>query len=87
MVGEFFLGEVIKLDAVQGGEGGSWKAKVMMNMQQAEFKVDTGADVTVPPPSLYHSLKPTPSLSNTTKLLIGPCKQKLTCLGTFTAEL
>ena len=59
-----------------------------MNRQQAEFKVDTGADVTVIPPSLYHSLKPTPSLSNTTKLLMGPCKQKLTiCLGTFTAEL
>ena len=52
-----------------------------------DFKLDTGADVTVIPPSLYQSLKPTPLLSKTTKLLTGPCKQKLNCLGTFTAEL
>ena len=55
----------------------------------AEFKVDTGADVTVIPPSLYHSLQPAPSLSRTTRLLMGAyaCKQKLNCLGTFIADL
>ena len=53
-----------------------------------DFKLDADADVTVIPPSLYQSLKPTPLLSKTTKLLTGPCKQKLNYLiATFTAEL
>ncbi|KAL9984704.1 hypothetical protein ACROYT_G007030 [Oculina patagonica] len=85
--GELFLGELTELSAVQGGAGDSWKALVSMNGQLMEFKVDSGADVTVIPPSLFHSLKPTPSLSKTTRVLMGPCKQKLSCLGTFTAKL
>ena len=84
---EFFLGELTELAAVQAGAGDSWKAKVKLNGQLAEFKVDTGADVTVIPPSVYYSLKPTPLLSKATKELMGPCKQKLGCLGTFIAEL
>lgn len=58
-----------------------------MNGLPAEFKVDTGADVSVIPSGLYRSLKPDPSLSRTTRPLMGPCKQKLSCLGTFMAEL
>ena len=64
-----------------------WKAKVKLNGQPAEFKVDTGADVTVIPPNVYYSLKSTPSLNKATKEPMGPWKQKLGCLGTFTAEL
>ena len=63
------------------------KQKVTLNGKQPEFKVDTGTDVTVIPPSLYYNLKSTPLLSKTTKLLMGPCKQKQSCQGTFTAEL
>ena len=84
---EFVLGELTELYAVQGRTGDSWKAEVSFNGLLAEFKLDTGADVTVIPPSLYHSLQPTPLLSRTTRLLMGPCKQKLSCLGTFTVEL
>ena len=84
---EFFLSELTELYAVQGNTADAWKAKVSLNGLIAEFKLDTGADVTVIPPSLYHSLQPTPSLSRTTRLLLGPCKQKLSCLGTFMAEL
>ena len=53
---EFFLGELTELYAVQGSTGDSWKAKVSLNGLIAEFKLDTSADVTVIPPSLYHSL-------------------------------
>ena len=63
---EFFLGEVTELSAVRGSTGDLWKAKVSLNGMLAEFKLDTGADVTVIPPSLYHSLQPAPSLSKTT---------------------
>ena len=84
---EFFLGEFTELDAVQGSTGDAWKAKVSLNELLVEFKLDTGADVTVISPSLYHSLQPTPSLRRTTRLLMGPCKPNLCWLGTFMAEL
>jgi len=61
--------------------------ELKFNGRKVDFKLDAGADVTVIPPSLHQSLKPTPLLSKTTKLPTGPCKQKLNCLGTFTAEL
>ena len=84
---ELFLGELPELYAAQTSIGDSWKAKVSLNGLLTELKLDTGADVTVILPSLYHSLQPAPSLSRTTRLLIGQCKQKLSCLGTFIAEL
>ena len=84
---KFFPGELTELYAAQGSTGGSWKARVSLNGLLAEFKFDTGADVTVIPPSLYHSLQPTPSLSRTTRLLMGPRKLKLSYLGTSMAEL
>ena len=84
---DVFLGELTEIDAIQGGAREPWKAKIKMNGQTLEFKVDTGADVTVIPPSQYPSLKPKPSLRRTTKMLMGPCRHKLNCLGTFTAEL
>ena len=49
--------------------------------------MDTGADVRVMPPNIYHSLVPKPSLSKCAKTLMGPCKHKLCCLGNFTAKL
>ena len=49
--------------------------------------MDTGANVTVIPPNIYHSLVPKPSLSKCEKMLMGPCKHKLCCLGNFTAKL
>ena len=84
---EFFLGKLNELSAAQGSTGDSWKAKVSLNGLLAEYRLDACADETVIPPSPYHSLQPAPSLSRTTRLLMGPCKQKLSCLGTFMAEL
>ena len=36
----------------------SWKAKVKLNehMHAVKFNVDTGADVTVIPPNIYHQI-------------------------------
>ena len=49
---EFFLGEPTELSAVQKSTADSWKGKVSLNGLPAEFKLDTGSDVTVIPPSL-----------------------------------
>ena len=58
-----------------------------LNEHAVKFKVDTGADVTLIPPNIYHSLVPKPSLSKCDKTLMGSCKHKLCCLGIFTAKL
>ena len=83
----FLLGELTEVATVQGQAQSSWKAKLVMNGQPTEFKVDTGADVTVVPPNLCYSLKPTRVLNKASRLLMGPCKQKLSCPGTFIADL
>ena len=85
--GEFFLGQLTKVDMVEGNSKESWKAEVKLNEHAVKFKVDTGADVTVIPPNIYHSLVPKPSLSKCDKMLMGPCKHKLCCLGSFIAKL
>ena len=83
----FFLGELTEVAIVQGQAQSSWKAEVVMDGQPTEFKVDTCADVTVVPPSLYYSLKPTHVLNKASRLLMGSCKQKLSFPGTFIVEL
>ena len=85
--GKFFLGQLTEVDMVERNSKESWKAEVKLNEQAVKFKVDTGADVTVIPPNIYHSLVPKPSLSKCDKTLMGPCKHKLCCLGNVTAKL
>ena len=85
--GEFFLSQLTEVDMVEGNSKESWKAEVKLNEHAVKFKVDTGADVTVLPPNIYHSLVPKPSLSKSNKALMGPCNHKLCCLGNFTAKL
>ena len=84
---ELFRGEITEVDAISGGAKESWKATVKLNRPLAEFKVDTGADVTVIPPNIFNKLEPLPEPARTTKLLMGPCKHELKVLGTFTAVL
>ena len=85
--GEFFLGQLTEVDMVERSSKESWKAEVKLNEHAVKFKVDTGADVTVTPPNIYHSLVPKPFLSKCDKTLMGPCKHKLCCLGNFTAKV
>ena len=84
--GDFFLGQLIDVDMVEGNSKESWKVELKLNDRAVKFKGDTGADVTVIPPNVYHSLVPKPPLSECTKTLMGPCKHKLCCLGNFTAQ-
>ena len=51
------------------------------------FKLDSGADVTVLPPSTYNKLTNKPLLSKTQKKLYGPCRYDLRCRGEFQAML
>jgi len=85
--GEFFLGQLTEVDMVEGNSKESWKAEVKLNEHAVKFKVDTGADVTVIPPTIYPSLVRKPSLSKCDKTLMGPWKHKLCCLENFTAKL
>ena len=83
----FFLDELTEVAIVRRQAQSSRKAEIVMNGQPTEFKVDTCADVTVVPPSLYYSLKPTHVLNKASRLLMGACKQKLSFPGTFIVEL
>ena len=73
--GEFFLGQLTEVNMVEGNSKEPWRAQVKLNEHAVKF--DTGADVTVIPPNIYHSLAPKPSLSKCGRTLMGPCKHKL----------
>lgn len=53
---DFFLGQLIEVDMVEGNPKESWKAQLKLNDHAVKFKVDTGADVTVIPPNVYHQM-------------------------------
>ena len=64
-----------------------WMTKVTINgHREIEFKVDTGADVTVIPPSFYNA-EQDGKLSSSTRTLTGPGQQTLEVIGQFTANL
>ena len=69
--GEFFLGQLTEVDMIERNPKETWKAEVKLNEHAVTFKVDTGADVTVIPPNMYHSLVPKPSLSKCDKTLMA----------------
>jgi len=84
--GEFFLDQLIEVDMMEGNSKETWKTEAKLNEHAVKYKVDTGADVTVIPPNMYHGLVPKPSLSKCDKTLMGPCKHKLYCLGNFSSR-
>ena len=64
-----------------------WMTKVTINgHREIEFKVDTGADVTVIPPSFYNA-EQDGKLSSSTRTLTGPGQQTLEVIGQFSANL
>ena len=84
---EFFLGEIINLDTVSALSTNQWIADISVNNTTVSFKIDSGADVTVIPHTAYEKAKRKEVLKPTPKILMGPCKHKLNCVGTFCAQL
>ena len=81
---ELFLGEV-HIDHLKSGNN-QWKVDIMVNDQLVNFKIDSGADVSVLPVHTYEKLENT-KLQPTNKVLLGPCNYKLNCMGKFKAKL
>ena len=82
---EFFLGEII----VESIEAEPWKANLEVDDCKFQFKLDSGADVTVVPKSVYDKISNNRSLKlqATDKILLGPCNYRLDCLGKLKAKI
>ena len=85
-----FLGEV-HIDAVKSScaHDSPWQAEVCLNQNKLKFKLDSGADVSVIPLSLFERLaeKESLKLEPTNKILLGPCNYKIKCSGKFVGKL
>ena len=62
-----------------------WHAKILVNGKKVNFRVDTGADVTVVP-RIYFT-KNSPLIQKTNKKFFGPGKTKIDVVGQFQACL
>ena len=72
-----------------GTHDSPWQAEVCLNQNKLKFKLDSGADVSVIPLSLFERLaeKESPKLEPTNKILLGPCNYKIKCSGKFVGKL
>ena len=68
--------------------GGSepWTIVLNLNSSQTEFKIDTGANVTVIPECVYNECGDGP-ISSPDRILCGPSKRSLQVLGKFQGTL
>ena len=59
------------------------QAEVCLNQNKLNFKLDSGADVSVIPLSLYERLaeKQSLKLEPTNKIVLSPCTYKIKCSG------
>ena len=62
----------------------SWNTELLVNSQKMEFRIDTGADVSVIPDRCFKNMN---VLKKTEKRLYGPGGTRLEVLGVFTATL
>ena len=80
--------ETYFLGTVDSNEGNSpWVTNFQLNESSVSFKIDSGADVSVIPYTIYKSIHPPIPLLPTRKLLRGPCNHKLDVKSTFKIEL
>ena len=63
------------------------KATVLVDKNPVDFKLDSGADVTVVPYNTFLNLDLQTQLQLTDKVLLGPCNYKMNCKGKFTVTL
>ncbi|CAB4035810.1 Hypothetical predicted protein, partial [Paramuricea clavata] len=83
----YFLGEVVHLDTINKSGNKPWTADIKVNETNILFKIDSRADVTVIPLTVYQQRKLQSTLKSTGKVLMGPCNYKMNCIGTFTSQL
>ena len=65
----------------------AWESKVFINNKKVSVKLDSGADVTVLSEKLYESEFHMWPILPTNKVLIGPCKTKIPCVGKMNATI
>ena len=79
---QFFLGAVSSCDKFEE----SWSVVLHINRKPVQFKIDTGADISVISVSTYQSLTPRPKLKPSNAMLSSP-GGTLNCKGQFTADI
>jgi transposase InsO family protein len=79
---------VLELDSVSAktGRDEPWRAKLHVLDQDIEFKLDTGADVSIMPKSVYDKLSPKPQLKAPSAVLRG-AGVSLDCIGEFSTKV
>ena len=71
--------DVVSLGEIDGRNVNPWQVKATVSGVATEFKLDTGADVSVIPDTVFKKLKC--QLSDTNRTLTGPSQQKLDVMG------
>ena len=79
---ELFLGVIESLNHET-----AWESKVFINNNKVSMKLDSNADVTVLSEKLYKSEFHLWPIVPTNKVLIGPCKTKIPCVGKMNATI
>ena len=84
----FFLEEIVDVCEVQSNPTKSpWIATDLMDKKPVNFKLDSGADVTVVPYNTFLNIELKIQLKPTDKVLLGPCNYRMNCKGEFTVTL
>lgn len=84
----FFLGEVLDISEVRSNHAMSrWIATILVNEKPVDFKLDSGADVTVIPYNTFLNTDLKIQLQPTPKVLLGPCNYRMSSKGEFTVTL
>ncbi len=74
------------LGAVTSNPHAAWTVKLLVGTKEVEFKLDTGAELTVISEATHKAVG-SPPLEKSTKALFGPTRQSLQVLGQYTAPL
>ena len=74
------------LDAIDGKGRACWTVNVLINSQEKQFKLDTGAEVTAISEDCYHTLKDA-KLRRPSRVLYGPGRKPLEVVGEIDANL
>ena len=64
-----------------------WIATVLVDKKPVNFKLDSGADVTVVPYNTFLNTDLKIQLKPSDKVLLGPCNYRMNCKGEFTVTL